>query len=393
MNTDNFQLLNPAHVVAAQVQPFCEQDFAYCLALSQALLQDPQCRNYPDLIALGFWLRPAQLRPMLAPYMTQQHYQLLPLGLIYHSSPANVDSLFVYTGILSLLCGNRNQIRISNRSGASTQFLLDKIIALADSFPLQNARFQLFRCAHDSVTLKNLQQQLDARVLWGSDASIQQQRATAIPAHARDLSFSHKFSLCLLDAKAVLNCTAQEFEQLLQLFSRDHLTFAQQGCASAKALFWYGDVTESQQAQQKFWPALEALTTTQQKLTATEHYQALCAAQQMMMQQITPSPRFNGSWLPRLSLPALTPELENLHPGCGLFLEMTVQDITRLPTQLRPQHQTLSYWGIDLATIALLRQQSVIGLDRITPLGQTLNFSPVWDGVDLVHQFSRLRAL
>ena len=58
----SWTLLNPATITAKLQQPFAEQDFAYCQALSEALLKAPQSRDFPDLIALGFWLRLANLQ-------------------------------------------------------------------------------------------------------------------------------------------------------------------------------------------------------------------------------------------------------------------------------------------------------------------------------------------
>lgn len=215
----SWTLLNPATTRAELQQPFAEQDFAYCQALSEALLKTPQSRDFPDLIALGFWLRQANLKPLLAPYQQGQFIRQ-PLGLVFHSAPANVDSLFVYSGILSLLCGNKNVIRLSSRSGGSTAVLIEKIRALAATFPAQNARFQLVQCDYNSVELKALISTIDGRVLWGSDQAIQAQRQLTLPAHARELSFGHKFSLCLLGADTVLAADNTEFQQLVQLFYR-----------------------------------------------------------------------------------------------------------------------------------------------------------------------------
>ena len=114
----------------------------------------------------------------------------------------------------------------SSRSGGSTAVLIEKIRSLAELFPVQNARFQLVQCSYDSAELKALMSTVDGRVLWGSDQDIQAQRQLSMPAHARELSFGHKFSLCLLGAEQVLAADDTEFKQLIQLFYRDQLTFA-----------------------------------------------------------------------------------------------------------------------------------------------------------------------
>lgn len=384
----SWTLLNPATITAELKQPFAEQDFAYCQALSEALLKAPQSRDFPDLIALGFWLRQANLKPLLAPYQQGQFIRH-PLGLVFHSAPANVDSLFVYSGILSLLCGNKNVIRLSSRSGGSTAVLIDKIRALAETFPTQNARFQLVQCSYDSAELKALIGKVDGRVLWGSDQAIQAQRQLVMPAHARELSFGHKFSLCLLGAEAVLTADNEQFPQLVQLFYRDQLTFAQQGCSSAKAVLWLGEDVQVQQAQQRFWPALTELIEQKQPLNSSEQYQALANAQQLIMSSAQQLMLTQQQSIPRLAVSALEPVFIDQHQGCGLFLELQLTQLHQLNPMLTQAHQTLTVWGIESNVLKNWLTSVHTGVDRVMPVGQALSFSPDWDGVNLIEQFSR----
>ncbi|WP_127021494.1 acyl-CoA reductase [Rheinheimera mangrovi] len=381
-------LLNPAAVAAELQQPFAEQDFAYCQALSEALLKAPQSRDFPDLIALGFWLRQANLKPLLAPYQTAKFLRQ-PLGLVFHSAPANVDSLFVYSGILSLLCGNKNVIRLSSRSGGSTAVLIEKIRSLADAYPQQNARFQLVQCNYDSSELKNLVSTVDGRVLWGSDQAIQAQRQLSMPAHARELSFGHKFSLCLLDAQSLLDTNQPEFTQLVQLFYRDQLTFAQQGCSSAKAVIWLGNTQQVQQAQQKFWPVLTELIQQKQPLNASEQYQALATAQQLIMSSEHQLMLTQQQSISRLAASSLEAGFIHQHQGCGLFIELQLSELHQLSPMLTQAHQTLTVYGIETMLLKNWLATVHTGLDRVVPVGQALSFSPDWDGVNLIEQFSR----
>jgi hypothetical protein len=380
--------LNPATSKAELQQPFAEQDFAYCQALSEALLKAPQNRDFPDLIALGFWLRQANLKPLLAPYQ-QGSFIRQPLGLVFHSAPANVDSLFVYSGILSLLCGNKNVIRLSSRSGGSTAVLIEKIRTLAETFPAQNARFQLVQCSYDSAELKSLMNRVDGRVLWGSDQAIQAQRQVVMPAHARELSFGHKFSLCLLGAEHLLAAGDAEFQQLVQLFYRDQLTFAQQGCSSAKAVIWLGEAAQVHQAQQRFWPALTALIEHKQPLTSSEQYQALATAQQLVMSSEQQLLLTQQQSISRLAVNSLEPVFINQHQGCGLFLELQLSELAELNPMLTQAHQTLTVWGVKSEVLKNWLHTIHTGIDRVMPVGQALSFGPDWDGVNLIEQFSR----
>lgn len=384
----SFTVLNPATEPAMLSAPFAPEDFVYCQALSEALLKDPQSRDYPDLIALGFWLRQANLKPLLAPYQQNDFFRQ-PLGLIFHSAPANVDSLFVYSGILSLLCGNKNVIRLSNRSGGSTAVLIEKIRGIADAFPQQNTRFQLVQCSYDSPQLKALIAEVDGRVLWGSDQAIQAQRQLVMPAHAHELSFGHKFSLCLLGAEALLQADDAQIQQLLQLFYRDQLTFSQQGCSSAKAVLWLGMAAQVQQAQQRFWPAFTELVAQKQPLNASEQYQALANAQQLIMNNATQLTLTQQQTIARIAISQLEPMFIQHHQGCGLFLELQLSELQQLNPMLTQAHQTLTVWGMDPTLLKSWLPTVHTGLDRIMPVGQALSFSPDWDGVNLIEQFSR----
>lgn len=388
----SWQPLNPATTEAVLCPAFSDQSFAYCHALSQALLNDPACRAHPELIALGFWLRPTQLQQMLRPWRA---LSLRPLGQIFHAAPANVDSLFVYSGLLSLLCGNSNWIRLSSRAlqqtDTSLQRLLQHIQALASQFPTENARFQLISCDYQAKELQSLLQHIDGRVLWGSNEGIQAMRTTAIPAHARELSFAHKFSLVLLGADAINNAKDHVLMQLCEGFVRDNLTFAQQACASAKTVIWLGDTSSITAAQQRFWHTLAKAIKPEQQPGAAEQYLALQQAQRFALEPTADvlSLQQATAGLQRASIRRLSGWHSLWHGGGGFFLELVIEDLTALSPMLRPEHQTLSYWGLEKDGLQRWQQQQLVGLDRVVPVGEALNFSPIWDGVDLIRQFSR----
>lgn len=387
----SWQLLNPSTVSAAPGQLFADSTLAYCQALSEALLQDPQSRNFADLIGLGFWLRPAQIQRMLQPW---RDLPLQPVGTVFHVAPANVDSLFVYSGILSLLCGNHNWIRLSSRTLNNNQgsfaILLRHLRQLATRFPNENARFQLISCPHQHPQLQQLQQQIDARVLWGSSAGIQAMRQQPIPAHARDISFAHKYSLAAIAAKPLCLATPEQLKTLCQAFIRDNLTFAQQACSSAKAIIWIGSAEHILQAQQRFWFALQQQLHDSTALSASEQYQAL---QQAQLLAATDSAVLSHlqilSPLLRANISQLTEQQSMQHQGCGLFLELQLPALSELNPQLTSSHQTLSYWGFTAGELTQWLPTVRTGLDRLVPIGQALNFQPVWDGIDLIRTFSR----
>lgn len=384
------EVVNPVSV-QGQLAPFADpQAIEYCKTLSQALLHEPAAREYSDLMALGYWLRPANLERILTPY---RKLKLRPLGHVFHAAPGNVDSLFVYSGILSVLCGNLNTIRLSNKAGGSAEVLCELAKQLTKIHPDVSARFQIIRSPRDAAELIELQQQVDGRVLWGSNEGIQALRQRVIPAHAREFTFANKLSFAVLDIEAVIHAKPNELAQLASNFARDNLTFAQQACSSAKVIVWHGNPVKKDQAQQLFWQALNDFLTTEEgqskyPLTESEHYRALNNAQDLAMSGVVRKVQTCGGYI-RVEAQRLEHVIIDGHHGCGIFVELQINELCELNSQLTPQHQTMSYWGLSEVNVNNWLSTCLVGIDRTVQVGTALNFNVVWDGVDLLRAFAR----
>lgn len=383
-----FQWLNPPApgLVPACTSAFAAETLQYCQALSESLLQDPACRPLPELIAFGFWLRRSAMQQLLQPYQ-QSGLSYKPIGLVLHNTPANVDTLFAYSAVLSLLCGNVNLVRLSNNAGPAALVLTEKIKGLAAQYPAVNARLQLFRCPHQALEV--LYPRLDGRVLWGSDDSIQAQRRQLTSPHCRDLLMTHKFSLALFGAAELASATDSNLQSLIERFARDNLTYAQQACSSAKAVIWLGTAEQTAQARQRFWPAFQQYAgTVTGPLNDSQSYQALANAQQLIINGCAHHHEQAGS-LQLLTAETLHDELTELHQGCGLFVEVQLEKLPQLTSMLSNKIQTLSHAGIRIEELHQWFDTVCIGIDRLVPVGSALNFSPLWDGQDLVLALSR----
>lgn len=386
----SFHVVNPTATkpqLAAFADPLA---LAYCKALSHALLHEPTARPHSDLMALGYWLRPANIERILSPY---RDLELRPLGHVFHAAPGNVDSLFVYSGILSVLCGNLNTIRLSDKAGGSAEVLCELVQNLATNHPEVSGRIQIIRSHRDAAELIQLQKHIDGRVLWGSNEGIQALRQRPIPAHARELTFANKLSFAVISSKAVIKAKPNELQQLAINFARDNLTFAQQACSSAKVIVWRGEKGNTAQAQQLFWQALSIFLISEEgqdkyALTESEHYRALNNAQDLVMAGVVSQVKTCGGYI-RVVGKGLHQTLVNSHQGCGLFVEIAITELEELTSELTAEHQTMSYWGISEMEVSNWLRTCLTGIDRAVPIGKALDFNVVWDGIDLIRAFSR----
>ncbi len=48
----------------------------------------------------------------------------VPRGTVFHIPPANVDTIFMYSWVLSMLMGNRNIVRLSRRSTPQVELII-----------------------------------------------------------------------------------------------------------------------------------------------------------------------------------------------------------------------------------------------------------------------------
>ena len=83
-------------------EPFTEAVLTFITELSRSILMDRALRDFPELIALAHWFRPSQLQAIKADFEQRRCSKIhRPRGLVFHIAPANVDSIFVYSWLLS----------------------------------------------------------------------------------------------------------------------------------------------------------------------------------------------------------------------------------------------------------------------------------------------------
>src|ERR1044071_7117533 len=105
--------------------PFADETIQFISKLSETILQGGH-RKYPDLIALAFWFRPTQLAKLKAEFDRQRADRVwLARGVAFHIAPSNVDTLFIYSLFISMLAGNINIVRLSERDTEQLQVLMD----------------------------------------------------------------------------------------------------------------------------------------------------------------------------------------------------------------------------------------------------------------------------
>ena len=314
-----------------------------------------------------------------------------------HFAPGNVDTIFLYSAMLSVLAGNVTVVRVSSRASPQIELLTRVLNAVLQdpAFSAVAARIRIVRYAHDAAVTAALSAACDLRVIWGGDASVREIRAFPLSPRARDLPFPDRWSLSVIDAGA-LTAPDVDLSAVARAFANDAYWFGQMACSSPRLVLWHGDAAQAQAAARIFWPEVQRQAQSfAPGMQAVQFMDKLVAQCSAAIDGTAQHIRQTGGNLVSVAGmdPLRLPESALLHIGGGLFWEAHLPDLHALTPLLDRRSQTISSFGMGTQTWTDWVQQEAALIDRIVPLGQALQFDTVWDGQDLLRDFTRLVAV
>jgi hypothetical protein len=375
---------------------FSEAARAFTAAVSQTLLGTASLRKYPELAALGFWLRPSHVAAMQASHpQSGEHFLRLPKGIAFHIAPGNVDTIFVYSWFISLLCGNLNVIRLSSRTSPAQEAIIDVLVnglSQREHAAIRD-RSIVLRYARDDMLTGRLSELAGVRIVWGGDSTIRAIRSIPMKACAAEVVFPDRTGLFVIATEPFLAASAGEQADVARLFSLDSYVFGQAACSSPRAVVWLGH-SGTAEAQKIFWPLVCGMAARQAHgITGADVIQKQVAAARLAIHEHALEIKRHDPLVTRVVGPPaglLSASALSLHCGNGLFYETFVQTINELLQALPPSLQTITYWGVSGQMLADDIASTVpAGVLRVVPVGSALEFSHVWDGLDLFESLTR----
>lgn len=364
----------------------------FIVKFARKLLATATARRFPELASLGFFLRRGEINKALAGLETSGDELRFPRGLVFHVPPANVDTIFVYSWALSALAGNPNVVRISARSAGAAETViacLNEALAEADPIVAQTQRMVTY--GRDEAVTSALSAACDLRVIWGGDRSVAEIRKSPIAPHARDLTFPDRASFAAISVDGWAEATPEQRRDAAVGFYNDSYWFDQAACSSPRTLFWVGDEAGARTGRSEFLGLLA-------EVVAGKHFvvepamavQKRVSAYGVAAEGHATSISFASNAVATLELtnPADVPR-EWL--GVGTFPQATLSGLDEFVRIAERKDQTFSHFGFQREELVeFAHALAGRGIDRIVPFGSALSFAAVWDGYDLLSEFSRL---
>jgi Acyl-CoA reductase (LuxC) len=379
---------------AGQLRPFDPATLAFCNSFSRALFQDSVAKRFPELQALAFWMRKSEVHRMKEQFeaLGSERTLLMPRGLVFHIPPSNVDTIFIYSWILSVLVGNSNIIRFSERAGEAATTICR---LLAATLAQQDAALQystaIVRYGRDQAITAAFSAACDVRVIWGGDATVNSIRTLPLPPHATELTFPDRYSLVVLRASAYLALQEKGRQEIAGRFYNDTFWFDQMACSSPRTTVWVGSQEDCASASRQFYLNLDREVKAHSYVLPTgPRLNKMTFAYRAILDQpaIEHQERY-GAEITVLQLANLA-DVRREHCGGGLLFEAWTPALNDLATLIGRRDQTITHFGFEAGELRdLVYKLGGRGGDRFVPIGQALTFNRFWDGYDLMREFTR----
>lgn len=395
-NTEIENLLNEEFINQNFLKPFDEISVQFLSTLSQTILKHKGIKNYPELVALAYWLRKSNLLDIINSFQKKVNKSeiIVPAGLAFHIAPSNVDTIFLYSWALSLLAGNLNVVRISQTQNVQLDLLLSlvrKVLADKKWLPVSKRNFVITYPKDDKINtfISSLS---DLRILWGGDETVLNIKGLLSKPTTKDIAFADKFSYSIINSSIYLKLDKQGKIKIGRNFYNDSYWFNQMACSSPRFVIFSGSNKNCESASKLFWSNLEKeLKRRNQKTTIDVAMEKLVYAYDIIS-KTSAKLILNKSNDKPVVLRVDKNEISNLRESCGggFFLECFIYNPDELAELVSSKDQTLTYYGFDKKALKnLISKVNGKGLNRIVPIGQALNFSPTWDGYSLLNEFTK----
>ncbi len=360
--------------------------------ISNYLLKIPEVRNYPDVATFAFYCRRANINTLKKNY-SNENVLRVGRGIVFHITPGNVPVNFAYSLFAGLVTGNINIVKVPSKPFEQVNIIIHAIREVLNIKNYKDAfgnRLFIIKYDRDNEATSLFSNLCDVRIIWGGDNTINEIRKSTIPPKSTEVTFSDRYSISVIKASAYL--ASENKKKLAFAFYNDTYLFDQNACTSPQAIYWLGNKAEVEEAQNIFWDLLQqTLVEKKFELQPVISIDKLASffSQAISYGNIKLEKQYNNDiW--RVNNSTIHSDIESHRCSSGYFNEFIIQSLGDLKSVINRKYQTLSYFGIDEHEfINWLNEFKPIGIDRIVPIGRTMDFSLVWDGFNLVNNLSR----
>lgn len=360
-------------------KPFDESVINMLNDVSREIMKDPRSRAFSDVITFGFWVRKGSVMKLKERFDGDSESTILGKGVAFHVAPSNVPVNFAYTLVAGLLCGNANVVRVPSKDFPQVQIITDAFNKVLDIYEEMKPYVICIRYERDKDINDLFSSIADIRVIWGGDQTIADLRRSPLPARAGEITFADRYSLAVIDSDTYLSI--DDKVRVAEDFYNDTFFSDQNACTSPRIVIWTGKQVDK--AKSVFWTYEHELVKKKYTYQSIQGVNKLAKAYIYSSTHDAKIEREEDNLIVRISIPELNSDLMDYRDNSGFFYEYDCKcifDLLKICNDKRCQ--TIGYIG-DKSMFIPLISTGVKGIDRIVPIGKTMDFDLIWDGYSL----------
>lgn len=360
--------------------PFDDRTVDFLNDVSREVMRDARSRAYSDVITFGFWIRRGSVLKLKDRFEKQDGMLRMGKGTAFHIAPSNVPCNFAYSLASGLLTGNANVVRVPSKDFPQVAVLADAFQKVLDQYEDMKPYVILVRYGREKEINDFFSSIADIRIVWGGNQTIAELRKSELQPRSGEITFADRYSLAVIDADSYL--AIEDKEKTAEDFYNDTFFSDQNACTSPRIIIWTG--REIEKAKKVFWEEEHKLAEKKYTFQAIQGVNKLTSS--YLIAAAEPGVKIaerSDNLIVRVAVPEIRDDLMDYRDNSGYFYEYDCEDICHIRNLCNDKGcQTIAYIG-DSSMILPLIQAGVKGIDRVVPMGKTMDFDLIWDGYDL----------
>lgn len=360
--------------------PFDDEVIEFLNETSREIMKDPRSKVYSDVITFGFWIRKGSILKLKERFENDRNGLQLGKGVAFHIAPSNVPCNFAYSLVSGLLTGNANILRVPSKDFPQVTIITDAFNKVLEKYQSLKPYVLLVRYGRDKEINDLFSSVADVRVVWGGNQTIAELRKSELPPRSGEVTFADRYSLAIIDADSYL--TIENKAKVAEDFYNDTFFSDQNACTSPRIIVWTGEKKE--EAKRIFWKEEHRIVEKKYTFQAIQGVNKLTSS--FLIAASQPGVKVedhSDNLIIRVSVPEIKDNLMDYRDNSGYFYEYDCKDILDIKNLCNDKScQTIAYIG-DKNIVMPLIQAGVNGIDRVVPMGKTMDFDLIWDGYNL----------
>ena len=382
-------LVGNKNVSNTAIEPFNTEVCNFLDEFSKKLFLLKETKKFPDLITLAFWCRKSEISKLKSKFLSNENR--LGLGLTFHITPSNIPTNFAYSLIFGLVTGNSNIIKVPSQEFEQIEIICKCINnILKKKYKRIKKMLTIVRYKNNDNFTKEISRNCNARLLWGGDKTISTIKSFPTNIKSLDLTFPDRYSFCVIDTNKLSKLSIKQIKELCVKFYNDTFLVDQNACSSPHLILWLGK--KNDKIKELFWENLYEIVKKKYELNESALFEKITNLYSSIISssKIKKLKKY-GNLIYIFELNEIERENHKFRGKWGLFYELDIMNLDNIKNQINNKYQTLSYYGVDKKILKdFIFKNNLNGIDRVVPIGQTLDMSFFWDGYDINKLLTRV---